>query len=204
MALDPGAFELDRDRFDERSFERLDIFDDEQLLLEELVLHIMVWALVRLQQQATCGSHSPAATPVVPIELFISHAKKDLPRIRRDASLEEQIQPVYGLLSHLATTRINGWFDAKKIPPGGRFPDEIRRGVLTSSGLVCVVTDSYGSREWCRREVLEAKKVGRPMIVVDALTDRDARLFPYLGNAPGDPLAGQTGRSSSRVQSGRA
>src|SRR6185295_282946 len=54
---------------------------------------------------------------------------------------------------------------------------------LNSSALVAVLTDTWSSREWCRREVLEAKLAARPLVVVDALEARVIRLFPYLGNA---------------------
>ena len=40
------------------------------------------------------------------------------------------------------------------------------------------------SREWCRREVIEAKRRLKPMIVVDCLGDVDPRGMAYLGNVP--------------------
>ncbi|HWT48837.1 MAG TPA: hypothetical protein VN255_09745, partial [Mycobacterium sp.] len=48
------------------------------------------------------------------------------------------------------------------------------------------------SREWCRGEVLLAKRAQRPILVIDALSTRETRSFPYLGNVPvvhwdGDP-----------------
>jgi hypothetical protein len=47
-----------------------------------------------------------------------------------------------------------------------------------------VLTDSYASRAWCRREVLIAKKYQRPVVVVNAVRDREPRSFPYVGNVP--------------------
>ena len=49
---------------------------------------------------------------------------------------------------------------------------------------MAVHTDSYSSREWCRREVIEAKRRLAPMIVVDCVRDVDPRGMPYLGNVP--------------------
>ena len=49
---------------------------------------------------------------------------------------------------------------------------------------MAVHTDSYSSREWCRREVIEAKRRLTPMIVVDCVRDVDPRSMAYLGNAP--------------------
>ena len=49
---------------------------------------------------------------------------------------------------------------------------------------MAVHTDSYSSREWCRREIIEAKHQNVPMIVVNCMTDIDERGFPYMGNVP--------------------
>ena len=57
--------------------------------------------------------------------------------------------------------------------------DAIRHGVF-----VAIYTDSYSSREWCRREAILAKRHGVPMLVVDCLQDKDDRAFPYLRNVP--------------------
>lgn len=45
-------------------------------------------------------------------------------------------------------------------------------------------TDQYSSRPWCRREVLEAKRLGAHILIVDALEAGDPRSFPYGGNVP--------------------
>ena len=50
--------------------------------------------------------------------------------------------------------------------------------------MVTIYTDSYSSREWCRHEVIEAKRRSVPMVVVDCLQTVDERVFPYLGNVP--------------------
>lgn len=51
--------------------------------------------------------------------------------------------------------------------------------------MVAIYTDSYSSREWCRHEVMEAKRRNVPMVLVDCLQTVDERIFPYLGNVPG-------------------
>lgn len=43
---------------------------------------------------------------------------------------------------------------------------------------------SDSSRPWCRREVLEAKRLGAHILIVDALEAGDPRSFPYGGNVP--------------------
>ena len=50
--------------------------------------------------------------------------------------------------------------------------------------MLAIYTDSYSSREWCRREVIAAKRNDVPMVVADCLDAGDDRAFPYLGNVP--------------------
>ena len=108
------------------------------------------------------------------IQVFLSHSKHD-----------DRGQPV--------AKAIRGWFhehspldsflDVDDMMAGVRFDtvieDAIRHGVL-----VAIYTDSYSSREWCRREAILAKRHGVPMLAVDCLHDKDDRAFPYLWNVP--------------------
>ena len=50
--------------------------------------------------------------------------------------------------------------------------------------MIAVQTDTYSSREWCRWEVIEAKRRGAPIVVANAVKRGEARSFPYLGNVP--------------------
>ena len=108
------------------------------------------------------------------IQVFLSHSKHD-----------DHGEPV--------AKAIRGWFnehsplasflDVDDMMAGVRFDavieDAIRHGVL-----VAIYTDSYSSREWCRREAILAKRHGVSMLVVDCLQDKDDRAFPYLWNVP--------------------
>ena len=49
---------------------------------------------------------------------------------------------------------------------------------------MAIHTDSFSSREWCRREIIEAKRYHVPLIVANCIGDRDERGFAYLGNVP--------------------
>jgi hypothetical protein len=179
IALDASAFALSPD-LDTRSFVRLDVLSEENRE-EALFFHIAIRALELLRGSSPS---MPTVQPQAPLELFVSHAKRDLPREPDHLPVGEQLGPVYELLAYLARGPVKAWYDAKDIPPGGRFADEIPQGILRSSALVAIVTDEYASREWCRREVLQAKRAGRPIVVVDALDKGEARSFPYLGNVP--------------------
>jgi hypothetical protein len=177
IALDSAALQL-APELNDVSFVRLDVRQGEERV-RHLILHIAVRALRTLQDLPHPFGKPADELPDIPVRLFISHAKKDLPT--DPTAIAEG--PVKAILATLVQLPIQGWYDSARIPPGGRFPEEIEDGVLTSSALIVVLTDTWSSREWCRREVLEAKLAARPLVVVDALEARVVRLFPYLGNA---------------------
>lgn len=177
VALDGGGLQL-APTLNYTNFVRLDVRQGDERE-RHLVLHIAVRVLRALQDLPQAGSRPADELPEIPIRLFISHAKKDLPS--DPAAIAEG--PVKAILATLTQLPVRGWYDSADIPPGGRFPDEIQNGVLNSSALVAVLTDNWSSREWCRRELLEAKLAARPLVLVDAIEARVIRLFPYLGNA---------------------
>jgi hypothetical protein len=106
------------------------------------------------------------------VTVFISHAKGDGKDIAK------------GVRAYLQDgTGIKNFFDAQDLLEGSKWADEIR-GAAARNVLLAVRTDNYATREWCRTEVLEAKRHGSPVIVLDALQTFEPRGFPYLGNAP--------------------
>lgn len=107
-----------------------------------------------------------------PIKLFLSHAKSD--GLELTKSLRNHIQDIPGL---------NSFFDASDIVSGFQFSEELESH-LEKSILVVIHTDEYSTREWCRKEILLAKKYDRPVIVVNQLNEGELRSFPYIGNVP--------------------
>ena len=69
------------------------------------------------------------------------------------------------------------------IPAGLRFNKVILLKIKVSA-VVAVHTDSYSSREWCRREIIEAKRWNVPLVVANCISNLDERAFPYMGNVP--------------------
>ena len=108
------------------------------------------------------------------IQVFLSHSKHD----EHGEAVAKAIREWLNNHSALAS-----FLDVDDMLAGVRFDtaieDAIRHGVL-----VAIYTDSYSSREWCRREAILAKRHGVPMLVVDCLQERDDRAFPYLWNVP--------------------
>ena len=118
---------------------------------------------------------NPSAEDAPPLTIFLSHTKLDL---------EAEPRVVKALLAHLTANQPQKtWFDSGDIEVGSRFAKEIEGGV-EDAALLAVLTDSYSSRSWCRREVLLAKHFQRPVVVVDAVQEREVRSFPYVGNVP--------------------
>lgn len=114
----------------------------------------------------------PGTPSEEPVSVFLSHAKADGTAIANE------------FIDHLQKhTRLASFFDAHDIAPAFRFADEIEQRAAQSILLV-IRTDAYGTREWCQREVLAAKRAGVPVVVADALEDTERRVFPYLGNVP--------------------
>ena len=108
------------------------------------------------------------------IQVFISHSK-------HDDDGEPVAQRIRDWLHE--NSSLSSFFDVYDIPAGLSFREVILHQIETSA-VVVLHTDSYSSREWCRREVIEAKRRHVPMIVVYCLRDIDQRSIPYMGNVP--------------------
>lgn len=108
------------------------------------------------------------------VQIFLSHSKHDGDGERIAHAIRDRLQDGHGLSS---------FFDVYDIPSGLRFNKVLLRMVRLSA-MVAIHTDSYSSREWCRREVIEAKRWNVPLVVANSISDVDERGFPYMGNVP--------------------
>lgn len=108
------------------------------------------------------------------VEIFLSHSKHDNSGEQIACAIRDAIYAGNGLAS---------FFDVHDIPGGLRFQQVLLQKVRTSA-MVAIHTDSYSSREWCRREILEAKRNNVPLVVANSIRDVDERGFPYMGNVP--------------------
>jgi hypothetical protein len=118
-------------------------------------------------------SHEPDEFSEAPVRLFISHAKKDGETIAIDFRNFVRSE-----------TKLASFFDASDIPDGHKFSKEITDALSKNSVIVVFQTDAYASREWCRREIIIAKRFKAPIVVVNAIKDFEKRSFPYMGNVP--------------------
>jgi hypothetical protein len=108
------------------------------------------------------------------VQVFLSHSKHDDHGEQIAYAIRNKLHNGHGLSS---------FFDVHDIPAGLRFHKVLLRQVRVSA-MVAIHTDSYSSREWCRREIIEAKRWNVPLIVVNSISDFDERGFPYMGNVP--------------------
>ncbi len=109
------------------------------------------------------------------IQLFLSHAKADLPATDEAAKL---------IHDHVVTdTTGAAFFDTRDLLPGHDLEQQLERA--TGHGLLVVVRgDAYSSRPWCQRELLLAKRCGLPTLTVEILCHGEPRSSAYGGNGP--------------------
>ncbi|MCU0091939.1 TIR domain-containing protein [Pseudomonas koreensis] len=108
------------------------------------------------------------------VQIFLSHSKHD----------DKGEEIAYAIRDRLhAGNGLAGFFDVHDIPAGLKFNKVLLQQVKVSA-MVAIHTDSYSSREWCRREIIEAKRWSVPLVIANSLNDLDERGFPYMGNVP--------------------
>jgi hypothetical protein len=112
------------------------------------------------------------------LTIFISHTKRESPDEERE--VHELVGRVRSIISH---TRLASFFDAQDLQPGRDWDEELRMRAGTSAMLV-LRTDLYSSREWCKREMLIAKREGMPIVVLDALGRGESRGSFLMDHVP--------------------
>ena len=125
--------------------------------------------------QHPTGNHGALRRYRQRIPVFLSHSKHDSDGERVAHYIRDWLHN---------NTQLSSFLDAQDIPPGLSFEDVLEDAIRTDGVMIAIHTDTYSSREWCRREVVRAKRSDLPMVVVDCLRTIDERSFPYLGNLP--------------------
>ena len=120
------------------------------------------------------------------------------PSTNHDAKGLKIAQAVKRYLDGMA---INKFFDEVSIQPGDSISDELKLSI-EDSALVANRTDGYVASPWCRMEVAMAKRARRPMVVLDALFDKEARSSPFLANLPSIEIAADTIAADPRLERG--
>ena len=171
--MEPGGRELQLeeqalrwDRWEESNADR------ERRLVRDLTCEFI--RMLRHRLRGPEAAEASLADYLEKIQVFLSHSKHDDDGIHVARSIRNWLH------EHSA---LSSFFDVHDIPAGLSFR-EVLLHQIEASAVVALYTDSYSSREWCRREIVEAKRRHVPMIVVDCLRDIDQRSIPYMGNVP--------------------
>lgn len=122
-----------------------------------------------------------------PVKLFLSHAKKDgeVTTINFKQFIENNL-------------KLDVFFDTVDIANGYDFAKQFEKEIKQSA-LVVFHTDEYSNREWCRREILIAKKHKSPIVVAHNLKKGEKRAFPYMGNMPTTVLVEEENEDFYRI-----
>jgi hypothetical protein len=107
------------------------------------------------------------------VEVFLSHSKHD----GEGSAIALQFR------QFVQDKGFDSFFDVFNIPIGLRFNRVLLEKVRVSA-VVAIHTDTYSTREWCRREMIEAKLFNVPLVVANCIKDTDERGFPYMANVP--------------------
>jgi hypothetical protein len=169
VAISKHAFNVSK-KFSPINFIRIDQAKNAASQIKSPILHELCRLLMNMKK-GTDEIDSLTISP--PIKLFLSHSKHDDSKL--DAiEFRDYIN---------SQTQLKTFFDTNDIAYGSNFGEEIKKAAHESA-LVVFQSDSYAEREWCRIEVLEAKSAGCPIVIVNAVQNKEQRAFPYLGNYP--------------------
>ncbi|MEJ6080355.1 hypothetical protein MT391_17750 [Vibrio sp. 1-Bac 57] len=140
---------------------------------ENKALHVTLSVLHEIYRLGYSLPDSKALGQDSSIKIFLSHAKVG----------KTGIQHAEAIKLYIDKTNLTNFFDASTISPGFDFGKEIE-GHITNSTLLAILTDTYTSRFWCQKEIIHAKSLDRPIVILNSLELYEDRSFPELTNAP--------------------
>lgn len=177
VALTKYAFSLNESRLGKNQFISLehlldkdnpDIIDKSFKELKNRLLHDFSRFFYNLEKVSEIQKQRKDP----PVKLFVSHAKVD------GEQLAFQFRDYIN-----SNTKLKTFFDVNDIADAEDFEQSIKYN-LSNSAIVVFLSDQYSSREWCRIEVIVAKRNKSPLVVVNNILKGERRSFPYLGNSP--------------------
>ena len=144
-------------------------------LLRDLTLAVVRMLKTYLRNRSATLSEGEAMNEYLQnVRVFLSHSKNDSHGKKIARKIRNWLH---------TDTSMASFFDTVNIPPGTN-PWDVISHSIENGVVVAIHTDSFSSRSWCRREILEAKRHHVPMVVANCMEDIDQRGFPYLGNVP--------------------
>ncbi len=147
---------------------KVNTFAEKWNVLKHALLHDLSRLLIGLNSSFEQQDFSVPA----PVKIFLSHAKLD------GKGLAMKFR------SYIENnTKLSTFFDANDIADGYSFDKQIRMS-LANTAVIVFHTDEYSNREWCRIEVIVAKRNKSPLVIVHDIQEGEKRSFPYMGNVP--------------------
>jgi hypothetical protein len=140
--------------------------------ISDVLIQYVLLQACRLLSGRSRASQSPRRG-AAPMKLFLSHTKRDAIGLETAKVLKQ----------YLDNLVVDHFFDEVSIQPGDDITEELVEEIKDSA-LVAIRTDGYLSSPWCRKELALAKRAGRPIVVVDALTGVEARSSPFMAYLP--------------------
>lgn len=159
---------------------RYDAWSERHETREVRLISALTYELSRILRTYIASNDHPGVA-VDQLDVYLEKVSVFLSHSKHDAYGEKIALAIRQFLSD--SSSLSQFFDVRDIPAGLPFPMVLERYVQKSA-VVAIYTDSYSSREWCRREIIEAKRSDRPLVVADCIDEIDERSFPYLGNVP--------------------
>jgi len=170
ISISKNAFQLEE--ISSINYIRLHEIDSEEKKLKKLLGNATHEICRLLLSRPRISTETELST--APVSLFLSHAKKDGSELAK--AIKNYIHQ---------ETPLKTFFDATDIASGYSFSSEINQSIkIKETALLVLQTDTYSSRDWCRKEVIQAKLSNIPIVVVNLITTGEERSFPYLGNVP--------------------
>ena len=105
------------------------------------------------------------------IKVFISYSRDDGSEIA--INLKRYIDE---------NTKLDRFFDIQSIHNSQNWQKTLQKEISECKLFIFVYSDSFSKKEWPQRELLWAKSSNKAIVAIDALTNQDSRVFPYIGN----------------------
>ncbi|MCY4000026.1 MAG: toll/interleukin-1 receptor domain-containing protein [Bacteroidetes bacterium] len=177
VVMNSDVFERFRIDMQALRWDKWDLEDEprEKRLIRELTYSLALVLRNHLQRRKpSTNEPTHQSVELEKFQVFLSHTKQGEHGEVIAKNIRRWLQD---------NSRLSSFLDIYDISAGELFPDVIDRNIERSVFLA-IRTDYYSSSEWCRREVIEAKRKGVPFIVIDCVSSDVERSFPYLGNVP--------------------
>jgi hypothetical protein len=145
------------------------------LRLAIIIADTFAGRLLRLEAKDKDDAIDQSAFIPPPHTLFLSHTKHDAHGLSLALRIFDLIQK--------NPYQLGVFLDAQHLRGGYNFWHQLTNAISKGSFLA-IATDKYAGRPVCQFEMLEAKRLRRPVFMAHLVEKGEDRAFPYAGNVP--------------------